>query len=216
MTSPRSPAPQMVKMRSSLRCCLCWSPRTGALVSGVYCLARSLAILLPLVYSLVNKEVWRDVRTTVDTWLESPVLGFQITVAVGKAWQWVSSVPENRYKMFLAGFISATVLHLLCGLLLILGAMIEQRSLLIPWLFTDMLLNIIFILVFIVITLLSFLVDLLVALIFPVMAGLEIGLWFYSWRNVVDLYQEYNISKAVIRQEIQGTVYSLVPAKHTK
>jgi hypothetical protein len=118
--------------------------------------------------------------------------------------------------MFLAGFISATVLHLLCGLLLILGAMIEQRSLLIPWLFTDMLLNIIFILVFIVVPLLSFLVDLLVALIFPVMAGLEIGLWFYSWRNVVDLYQEYNISKAVIRQEIQGTVYSLVPAKHTK
>ena len=66
--------------------------------------------------------------------------------------------------------------------------MTENRSLLIPWLITDLVIVIIMAVIFISWTFLSFYVDILIVIIFPILAGTLLGLWIYSWRNVQDYY----------------------------
>ena len=146
-----------------------------------------------------------------------------MTKELWRTWKWLCSTPDccenpgcsctTPLTILLASLVAATVVQLVCSLLLILGAMIEVRALLLPWLISDLHLTVIFTLIFLFLTFLSFIVDLLVALFFPVVAGLIVGLWCYNWKNGLDLFLSFGEKKNVITQEIQGTVYNLVPAK---
>ena len=111
---------------------------------------------------------------------------FQATVGARSCLHWLSE--ESRYKLVLSGLVSGVIVHLVSSLLLILGTMIENRPLFIPWLITDMVIIIIMATIFVGWTFLSFFVDLLVAIVFPILGGTILGLWIYSWRNVQDYY----------------------------
>ena len=108
------------------------------------------------------------------------------THAVEEGLEWISK--NSRYEVILTCLIISVITHLISSLLLILGAMTENRSLLIPWLITDLVIVIIMAVIFISWTFLSFFVDILIVIIFPILAGTLLGLWIYSWRNVQDYY----------------------------
>ena len=58
-------------------CCLCLSSRTGVLLTGILSLAVCLAVLLPLVYTLVKEEVAEQIKKAGDSWLENtPLLSY--------------------------------------------------------------------------------------------------------------------------------------------
>ena len=58
-------------------CCLCLSSRTGVLLTGILSLAVCLAVLLPLVYTLVKEEVSEQIKKAGDSWLENtPLLSY--------------------------------------------------------------------------------------------------------------------------------------------
>ncbi len=42
------------------RCCLCFSKRVGAVLTGMYCIIANLAVLLPCVYALIRPKFWTD------------------------------------------------------------------------------------------------------------------------------------------------------------
>jgi len=193
-------------------CCCCWSRRTGVLVSGSLSVAGSLLVALPLVYVLVKEEVWQGVAGGVASWLDNDIIkDGQATVGARSCLYWLSE--ESRYKLVLSGLVSGVIIHLIASLLLILGTMIENRPLFIPWLITDMAIIIIMASIFVGWTFLSFFVDLLVAIIFPILGGTILGLWIYSWRNVQDLYIIHGISNRFLKQEV-GTVYRRVTLNH--
>ena len=83
-------------------CCLCLSSRTGVLLTGILSLAVCLAVLLPLVYTLVKEEVSEQIKKAGDSWLENtPLLSYdrdaQVLVFV-QPWQWW----ENTRSLALA------------------------------------------------------------------------------------------------------------------
>ena len=122
-------------------------------------------------------------------------------------------------RILLAGFISAASLHLLSSLLLLLGTMLNKRSLLIPWLLTDLLIIISMGLVFTSWTFLSFFVDLLIAILFPVVAGLVLGLWTLLWRNTQYMYRKHMVPlKPVLNSTLKPILrgeYKTVPTDST-
>ena len=101
-------------------------------------------------------------------------------MAVIQCFSWL----DRHHEPLLGGVIIAWVLHLLFSLLLLLGAMLHRRPLLLPWLCSDMVILVIMVATFTFTCFLSFFVDLLVAIVFPVVAGLVLGLWIFLWRGV--------------------------------
>ena len=104
----------------------------------------------------------------------------QVTQAVAKCFHWV----DLHHERLLGGLILAWVVHLLVSLLLLLGAMLHRRWMLLPWLCSHLTLLVVMVVTFVSWTFLSFFVDLLVPVIFPVCAGLFLGLWIFLWRGV--------------------------------
>ena len=104
----------------------------------------------------------------------------QVTQALWQIFSWT----DKNHELLLGVFIISWVLHLLFSLLLLLGAMLHRRPLLLPWLCSQMLLLVLMVITFTSWTFLSFFVDLLVAIVFPVVAGLVLGLWVLVWRGV--------------------------------
>ena len=101
-------------------------------------------------------------------------------MAVIQCFSWL----DRHHEPLLGCVIIAWVLHLLFSLLLLLGAMLHRRPLLLPWLCSDMVILVIMVATFTFTCFLSFFVDLLVAIVFPVVAGLVLGLWIFLWRGV--------------------------------
>ena len=104
----------------------------------------------------------------------------QVTQSVARCFHWL----DVHHEPLLGGLVLSWVLHVLFSLLLLLGAMLHRRALLVPWLCSDMILLVVMVVTFVSWTFLSFFVDLLVAVIFPVAAGLFLGLWIFLWRGV--------------------------------
>ena len=104
----------------------------------------------------------------------------QVTQTIGHCFHWL----DVHHEPLLGGLLLSWVLHLLFSLLLLLGAMLHRRALLVPWLCSHMILLVVMVVTFVSWTFLSFFVDLLVAVIFPVGAGLFLGLWIFLWRGV--------------------------------
>ena len=143
-----------------------------------------MSLLLPAVYCLVVEEGWEWMREWINSWLVRNHWDVAVTQSV---WQWLDWM-DVHHQFMLSSLILASSIHLLSTLILILGTMILKRSLLLPWIITDLIIIIIMVFLFISWTFLSFFVDLLIAIVFPVMAGLLLGLWIVLWRNTVRLY----------------------------
>ena len=87
-----------------------------------------------------------------------------VTRVVWKGFDWV----DLNHRMILAGVIGSTVVHVFFCLMLVLGAILYNRSLFIPWMVSDMIIIILMVVTFTCWTFMSFFVDLLVAFVFPV------------------------------------------------
>ena len=103
-------------------------------------------------------------------------------------WTWCVWV-DLHHELLLATIIISWVLHLLFSILLLLGAMLYNRALFLPWLVSDMIILILMVITFTCWTFMSFFVDLLVAIVFPVVVGLILGLWIFLWRGVQTTYR---------------------------
>ena len=126
-------------------------------------------------------------------------------MAVIQCFSWL----DRHHEPLLGGVIIAWVLHLLFSLLLLLGAMLHRRPLLLPWLSSAMIIIVIMVVTFTAWTFLSFFVDLLVAIVFPVVAGLVLGLWIFLWRGVQAHY-------TVLGRKVVAGGYSPVPRLQTR
>lgn len=154
--------------------------------AAVLSLVLSLAVILPSVLLLVNASTWHYVNKAIQRWLVENHWDRQVTQAVAKCFHWV----DLHHERLLGGLILAWVVHLLLSLLLLLGAMLHRRWMLLPWLCSHMTLLVVMVVTFVSWTFLSFFVDLLVAVIFPVCAGLFLGLWIFLWRGVRRHYSQ--------------------------
>ena len=117
-------------------------------------------------------------------------------------WKGFNLVDDN-HRMLLAVVIGSTVIHLFFCLMLILGGILRNRVLFIPWLMSDMIIILIMIVSFTCWTFMSFFVDLLVAIVFPVLGGLVLGVTIYLWRRMQGVFVEWGMrdrGKIVIRQ----------------
>lgn len=203
-------------MCSRMPCCCCCSRRSGVLVTGVVSVLMSLVTALPMLYVLVKQDAWVSIYNSMLGWLKNHFIkDTQATSAVISLLDWLAE--DSRYQLVLAGLVSAITLHLFSALLLILGAMLQHRALLLPWLITDILILIVMASIFIGWTFLSFFVDLLVAIMFPIIGGTVLGFWIYSWRNVQDLFNIYGLRCRILKQDEQEErrqTYSLVPKTH--
>lgn len=194
-------------------CCCCWSKRTGVLVAGSLSVTASLAVSLVLVYVLANVEAWQGLAGGVAGWLDNDVIkDTQATTAVESGLSWMSE--HSHYQLVLSGLLFGVIIHLITSLVLILGTVIQKRSLFLPWLVTDMIVINIMACIFIGWTFLSFFVDLLIAIIFPIFGGTVLGLWIFSWRNVHDLYIIHGVRRRLLKQELQVTGCGRAMAKH--
>ena len=104
----------------------------------------------------------------------------QVTKAVWKVCSWV----DGNHRLILSTVIGLNMVHNLFSLILLLGALIQKRSLFIPWLVSEMFIIMLMIISFTCWTFMSFFIDLLLAIVFPVLSGLVLGLWIYLWRKV--------------------------------
>ena len=109
---------------------------------------------------------------------------FQVTKAVWKVASWL----DGNHRVILSSIIGASMVHNLFSLILLLGALLHKRGLLIPWMVSKMFIIMLMIISFTCWTFMSFFVDLLVAIVFPVLAGLLLGLWIYLWRKVHSIF----------------------------
>ena len=122
-----------------------------------------------------------------------------MTRVVWKGFDWV----DMNHRMILAGVIGSTVVHVFFCLMLVLGAILYNRSLFIPWMVSDMIIIILMVVTFTCWTFMSFFVDLLVAIVFPVLGGLVLGLSIHLWRRVHSFFIQLGtmeMGKIVIKQ----------------
>ena len=122
-----------------------------------------------------------------------------MTRVVWKGFDWV----DMNHRMILAGVIGSTVVHVFFCLMLVLGAILYNRSLFIPWMVSDMIIIILMVVTFTCWTFMSFFVDLLVAIVFPVLGGLVLGLCIHLWRRVHSFFIQLGrreMGKIVIQQ----------------
>ena len=187
-------------------CFLC-AGRRGLYVTGVLSLAGCLCLLLPSVYCMVQEEGWTRLREWVNSWLVRNHWDVEVTQSVWKGLDWM----DHHHRFILAGLIAASSIHLLSTLLLILGTMLSKRSLLIPWIISDLAIIILMVFLFISWTFLSFFVDLLIAIVFPVLSGLLLGLWVVVWRNTVSMYRS-NLDPSPPKVLLVKGGYKTVPA----
>ena len=193
--------------------CASCAGRRGLYVTGALSLAGCLCLLLPSVYCMVQEEGWTRVREWINSWLEGNQWDVEVTQSVWKGLDWM----DHHHRFILAGLIAASSIHLLSTLLLILGTMLSKRSLLIPWIISDLAIIILMVFLFISWTFLSFFVDLLIAIVSPVVAGLLLGLWVVLWRNALRVYRQQWTKERKL-QELQDTDYSTLgkPQDHTR
>lgn len=154
--------------------------------AAVLSLVLGLAVILPSVLLLVNTSTWHHVNKSIQRWLVENHWDRQVTQTVARCFHWL----DVHHEPLLGGLVLSWVLHVLFSLLLLLGAMLHRRALLVPWLCSDMILLVVMVVTFVSWTFLSFFVDLLVAVIFPVAAGLFLGLWIFLWRGVRRHYRQ--------------------------
>jgi hypothetical protein len=89
--------------------------------------------------------------------------------------------------------------------MLVLGGILNQRSLFIPWMVSEMCIIILMVVTFTCWTFMSFFVDLLVAIVSPVMAGLLLGFWIYLWRRVLAVFVQLgkrNADRIIVKQQL--------------
>ena len=113
-----------------------------------------------------------------------------------------------HHALFLIVVIAYCALHTFNSLLLILGALMEKRLLLLPWMIQDMFTITLVALLFVFWAFFSFFIHVLVAVMFPVMSGLLLGFWIYMWRNVKEFFHYLGVDTS----QHQGTVYRKLPA----
>jgi len=182
-------------------CCPCCSPRCLLLLVGLISVLVSMVFLLPSLYMLVEQEAWQVVRESCHGWLEKNHWDVKVTRAV---WRMFDMVDTN-HRMILSVVIGCTVVHLLFSFMLVLGAILFKRSLLIPWMVSDMIIIILMVFTFTCWTFMSFFVDLLVAIVFPVVGGLVLGFWIYLWRRVNSIFIQLGrkkVGKVLMRQQV--------------
>jgi hypothetical protein len=120
---------------------------------------------------------------------------------VRKAFVWT----DIHHRMILSGVIGFTMVHNLFSLMLVLGGIMNKRSLFIPWMVSEMFIIILMVATFTCWTFISFFVDILVAIVFPVMAGLVLGFWIYLWRRVRIVFVQMgrrNSDRIIVRQQL--------------
>eukprot|EP00091_Calanus_sinicus_P000437 TRINITY_DN10375_c0_g1_i1.p1 TRINITY_DN10375_c0_g1~~TRINITY_DN10375_c0_g1_i1.p1 ORF type:complete len:152 (+),score=43.50 TRINITY_DN10375_c0_g1_i1:65-457(+) len=128
-----------------------------------------MVVLLPSLYMLVRQEAWKMVREACHDWLEQNHWDLKVTRVVWRGFDMV----DMNHRMILAGVIGSTVVHVFFCFMLVLGAILYNRSLFIPWMVSDMIIIILMLITFTCWTFMSFFVDLLVAIVFPVL-----GAWY--------------------------------------
>ena len=184
---------------------------------GVLSVMVSMVVLLPSLYMLVRQEAWQRVREVCHDWLEQNhwdiqvgnrhdfsglntlPLKHQVTRVVWKGFDWV----DMNHRMILAGVIGSTVIHLFFCLMLVLGGILYNRSLFIPWMVSNMIIIILMVITFTCWTFMSFFVDLLVAIVFPVLGGLVLGLNIHLWKRVRSVFIQLGrreMGKVLIKQ----------------
>jgi len=151
---------------------------------GVLSVLVSMVVLLPSLYMLVRQEAWQRVREVCHDWLEQNHWDIQVTRVVWKGFDWV----DMNHRMILAGVIGSTVIHLFFCLMLVLGGILYNRSLFIPWMVSNMMIIILMVITFTCWTFMSFFVDILVAIVFPVLGGLVLGLNIHLWKRVRSIF----------------------------
>ena len=150
------------------------------LFAGALSILLSMGAILPSVLLLVNTNYWHYINNLWKKWLDTNHWTPEVIQVVWQFFAWV----DQYHELILGSIIVSWVLHLLFSCLLLIGAMVHRRALLIPWLCTDMVILILMVVTFTSWTFLSFFVDLLVAIVFPVVGGLVLGLWIFLWRRV--------------------------------
>eukprot|EP00092_Neocalanus_flemingeri_P004305 GFUD01004628.1.p1 GENE.GFUD01004628.1~~GFUD01004628.1.p1 ORF type:complete len:245 (+),score=55.56 GFUD01004628.1:354-1088(+) len=181
-------------------CCPCCSPRCLVLLVGVLSVLVSLVVLLPSLYMLVSQEALQVIRSACHEWLEKNHWDVKVTRAVWRGVDWV----DMNHRMVLSGVIGCTVVHILFSFMLVLGGILYNRSLFIPWMLSDMLIIILMVITFTCWTFMSFFVDLLVAIVFPVVAGLTLGFWIHLWRRVRSVFNQLGrreVVKVIVQQQ---------------
>ena len=165
-------------------CLGCIGRRVGIFLTAALSLLTSIAVLLPAVYCLVRPGSWAPARAWLEAWLGRNHWDAEVVWAVLAGLDWL----DKHSELVLIPLVAAASTHLLAALLLVLGAMLRRRGLLVPWLITDSIVILAFVLVFVGWSFLSFFVDLLIAMVFPMVASLVIGLWVVLWRNTLHMY----------------------------
>jgi len=186
-------------------CCPCCSPRCLVLLVGIFSVLMSMVVLLPSLYMLVRKEAWKVVRDACHTWLEQNHWDIKVTQVVWRGVRWV----DLHHRMLLASLIGCTVVHLFFCLMLVLGGILYNRSLFLPWLVSKMTIIIIMVITFICWTFMSFFVDLLMAIVFPVVGGLVLGFNIHLWKRVRSVFVQ--LGQRQVRRAQAG--YKQVPLR---
>lgn len=165
----------------------------------------SMVVLLPSLYMLVRKEAWKVVRDACHTWLEQNHWDIKVTQVVWRGVKWV----DMNHRLILASVIGSTVVHLFFCLMLVLGGILYNRNLFLPWLVSNMTIIIIMVVTFICWTFMSFFVDLLMAIVFPVLGGLVLGFNIHLWKRVRSVFVQ--LGRREVRTSPAG--YKQVPLR---
>ena len=161
----------------------------ASLLSSMACLS----LLLPSSYLLLLPSSSTSLLSSSKAWVTSHRLDSAVHAHLVTALHWLYS---HRLPL-LAGLIAASLLHLLHSLLLLLGALLHSRSLLLPWLVSQALVLTAMALAFTACTFLSLFVSLPMAVVCPVLAGLVLGAWGHLWRRVARAYSRLGEARQV-------------------
>lgn len=188
------------------RCCMCLTKKTGVILTGMWTLLANMVIILPCVYALVRDDFWITVFQIVENWIvdnhwDSDVTSFALN--------FINSV-SLHHQLFLIVVIAVCGLHCFNAFLLVIGAVLDRRLLFLPWLIQDLLTIGFVSLIFVFWAFFSFFVHVLVAILFPVLAGLTLGWWIYTWRNVKEVFHTLGVDL----DQHQGTIYRKLPPGH--
>ena len=174
--------------------CARFAGRRGLYLTGALSLTGCLSVCIPTIYCLVRDQGWSLLRSWINLWLAENHWDATVSQSI---WSWLDWMDENQREI-LAGILSAGCIHIFTTILLVIGAVRSDLSLLIPWMITDIILIVILILIFISFTFISFFVDILVAIVFPVIAGLLLGVWIVLWRNTWRFYQQTGLGDKLL------------------
>lgn len=151
---------------------------------GIFSVMMSMLVLLPSLYMLVRKEAWQMVRDACNAWLEQNHWDIQVTQVVWKGVKWV----DQNHRILLASVIGCTAVYLFFCLMLVLGGILYNRILFLPWMLSNMIIIIIMVISFTCWSFMSFFIDLLMAIVFPVLGGLVLGFNIHLWKRVRSIF----------------------------